>query len=67
MSNEHFFYNRDYIEYVRLLFEFHKAITEGWDQTEAGEAIRERLDSRGIVFRAMKSRASVQSLLISTH
>ena len=47
MSKEHFFYNRDYIAYVRLLFELHRAIFEGWDETKAGEALRDRLDEPG--------------------
>lgn len=47
MSHQNFFCNRDYIEYVRLLFELHRAISEGWDETEAGEALRDRLDEPG--------------------
>ena len=47
MLEQRFFLNQHYIEYVRLLFELHKAISEGWDESEKGETLRERMDEPG--------------------
>ena len=47
MLEDRFFHNQHFIDYVRLLFELHRAISEGWDETELGEAIRERMDEPG--------------------
>jgi len=37
------------MEYVRLLYELHVAIKEGWDETAEGEALRDRMDEPGSV------------------
>ena len=42
-----FFHNPDYMEYVRLLFDLHAALAEGRDETDEGEALRERMDQSG--------------------
>jgi hypothetical protein len=47
MLEDRFFHNPHYIDYVRLLFDLHKAISEGWDETESGEALRGRMDEPG--------------------
>ena len=47
MREGRFFDNQDYVEYVRLLFDLHRAISEGWDETQSGEALRERMDEPG--------------------
>ena len=47
MCTDRFFQNQDYIEYIRLLFDLHRAISEGWDETQSGEMLRERMDKPG--------------------
>jgi hypothetical protein len=47
MCTDRFFQNQDYSEYIRLLFDLHRAISEGWDETESGEMLRERMDEPG--------------------
>jgi hypothetical protein len=47
MLEDRFFRNQHYIDYVRLLFDLHKAISEGWDETASGEALRDRMDEPG--------------------
>jgi hypothetical protein len=47
MSRPQFFRNPDFMEYVRLLYGLHFAIKEGWDESEEGEALRERMDAPG--------------------
>jgi hypothetical protein len=44
---DRFFRNQHYIDYVRLLFDLHKAISEGWDETASGEAQRDLMDKPG--------------------
>ncbi len=39
--------NPDYSNYVRLLFDLHRAIMEGWDESEKGEVLRDRMDEPG--------------------
>jgi tetratricopeptide (TPR) repeat protein len=45
--SERFFRNPSFLDYVRLLYELHRAIKEGWDETAEGEALRERMDEPG--------------------
>ena len=47
MLDDRFFRNPSYIDYIRLLFDLHRAIAEGWDETEKGEALRDRMDEPG--------------------
>ncbi len=47
MSDGQFFLNPAFIAYVRLLYQLHRAIKEGWDETDEGEALRERMDEPG--------------------
>jgi hypothetical protein len=45
--SERFFRNPSFLDYVRLLYQLHRAIKEGWDETAEGEALRERMDEPG--------------------
>ena len=54
MLEDRFFESRHYIDYVRLLFDLHRAISEGWDETEEGEACASGWTSQGTGCRAMK-------------
>jgi vacuolar-type H+-ATPase subunit E/Vma4 len=45
--SERFFRNPSFLDYVRLLYQLHRAIKEGWDETAEGEALRERMDELG--------------------
>ncbi len=47
MLEGHFFHNPDYMEYIRSLFHLHVALAEGWDETDEGEALRERMERPG--------------------
>jgi tetratricopeptide (TPR) repeat protein len=47
MLEDRLFHNSDYFDYIRLLFDLHRAIAEGWDETEKGEALRDRMDVPG--------------------
>jgi hypothetical protein len=47
MRTDRFLQNQDYIEYIRLLFDLNRAISEGWDETQPGEILRERMDGPG--------------------
>jgi len=47
MLADAFFYNPDFLKYVRLLVELHLAIEEGWDEMPQGEALREQMDEPG--------------------
>ena len=47
MLEDRFFHSQHFIDYVHLLFDLHRAISEAWDETEAGEALRERMDEPG--------------------
>ena len=50
MRDPRFSDNPAFRQYVRLLYELHIAIKEGWDETKAGEAIRDRMDGLGSDF-----------------
>jgi tetratricopeptide (TPR) repeat protein len=43
--SEGFFRNPSFLDYVRLLYQLHRAIKEGWDETSEGEGLRERIDA----------------------
>ena len=47
MLEHRFFHNPDYVDYIRLLFHLHVALAEGWDETDEGEALRERMERPG--------------------
>jgi hypothetical protein len=47
MLEHRFFHNPDYVDYIRLLFDLHVALAEGWDETDDGEALRERMERPG--------------------
>jgi tetratricopeptide (TPR) repeat protein len=47
MLEHQFFHNPAFKDYIRLLFKLHVAIAEGWDETDEGEALRERMDREG--------------------
>lgn len=47
MSEAKYFRNPAFIDYARLLHQLHRAIREGWDETDRGEMIRERMDDSG--------------------
>ncbi len=44
MNERQFFQNPDFVAYVRMLHQLHGAIREGWDETDKGEALRDRMD-----------------------
>jgi tetratricopeptide (TPR) repeat protein len=46
-SKNQFFPNPEFMDYVRLLYDLHVAIKDGWDETAEGEALRDRMDSPG--------------------
>jgi tetratricopeptide (TPR) repeat protein len=41
------FHNPDFMKYIRLLYELHVALKEGWDESAEGEALRDRMDEPG--------------------
>jgi hypothetical protein len=47
MLDHRFFHNPDYVDYFRLLFDLHTAMLEGWDETDEGETLRDRMDRPG--------------------
>ena len=47
MDTARFFHNPDFINYVHLLYHLHVAISEGWDESPEGEAVREQLEEPG--------------------
>ena len=47
MPEHCFFHNPEFTDYIRLLFDLHIAIADGWDETDEGEALRERMDLTG--------------------
>jgi tetratricopeptide (TPR) repeat protein len=47
MATERLFHYPDFINYVRLLYDLHVAMREGWDESAEGETLRERMEHPG--------------------
>jgi tetratricopeptide (TPR) repeat protein len=47
LATDRFFNDPDFIKYVRLLYDLHVAIREGWDESSKGEVLRDRMEDPG--------------------